>query len=94
VLTGLPAGSFVVTAKAQFDGGGDIGATSTVDCTLEVGGVTDHAGAVLPAGGIATLPFLVPVVLPSGGSATLTCSGASVSATFVKITAIQIDNLF
>jgi hypothetical protein len=94
-LTGLPAGSFVVMAKALFNGPSDTEAT--VDCTLGVGAMIEHSAVRLRGRGPATLPFLVPVDLISsgGGNAVLHCTSTDphVLASEVKITAIQLDAL-
>jgi hypothetical protein len=93
VLTGLPEGSFVVMAKARFDMPDDKG-EQTVDCTLAVGTTVENSAVRITGRGTATLPFLAPVELVGGGNAVLSCEGPYVSASNVKMTALQVDKLF
>jgi hypothetical protein len=93
VLTGLPAGKFILMAKAQFNLDSDL-ATTEVTCTLGAGDLTERSAVSLPTPGTATIPFMVPADLPSGGGAVLNCIGANVFASNVKLTAIQVESLF
>jgi hypothetical protein len=92
VLIGLPAGKYIVMAKAQFDHDQDL-PESTVECTLDVGGVPESSAVRLSSPGTATLPFLAPADLTGVGGAILSCIGDDVRASNVKLTAIQVDTL-
>lgn len=86
-------GKYVVVAKAQFDHADDQPDT-TVECRLVVGGVVvDESAARLPSAGISTLPLSAAVDLATDGSAILNCQGDRVSASRVKLTAIQVDSV-
>jgi hypothetical protein len=97
-LTGLPAGQYVVTAKAQFDLLAET--DSFVFCTLtlsdganQTGPFVDTSAASLNPPIRTTLPFSVAGDIPSGGTAVLNCDGNSAAARSVKITAIQVGSL-
>jgi len=100
VLKGsLPEGFFAISAKAQFDLTADAPSTS-VSCTLTLLDATsavvlpgDASKASLAVGGIATLPFSTVGDLPPDWSAVLHCVGDNVSASNVKLTAIQVGSL-
>jgi hypothetical protein len=95
----LPEGNFVITAKAQFDLSGEVSAI--VDCMLrlEPGGlVIDQSAVQLSStGAVATLPLSgVAMLAPAGADAVLSCGGDNtdnVSASRVKLTAIQVETL-
>jgi len=91
----LPAGKFVVTAKAQFNL--DFESAPTVECRLEVGGVvTDQSAVQLNLSGpsgVATLPLSGVASLSAPDVAELICQGDNVLARRVKLTAIQVETL-
>ncbi len=89
----LSNGSYVITAKAQFDLPDDKSA-ARVDCELDVGTGTpaDQASVLLNPGDTDILVLTAPVEVTSGG-VVLNCSGAAVTASRVKLTAIQVDTL-
>ena len=98
VLSGLPAGQYVVSAKARFNAHSE--SPSFTFCTLTVsdaanegGPFTDDSAALISSPESTTLPFLAVADLPSGGAAVLFCEGDQVFATSVKITAIQVGSL-
>ena len=80
-------------AKARFDMSDDMG-EQIVDCTLAVGTTVENSAVRMTGRGTATLPFLAPVELVGGGNAVLHCTGPYVSASSVKMTALQVDHLF
>ncbi len=97
-LAGLPPGKYVVTAKARFDVQSEN--PSQVFCSLtlsdahNVGGpFIDESGATVPGASTTTLPLSAAADLPSGGTAVLRCVGDDVSASNVKVTAIQVGLL-
>jgi hypothetical protein len=93
-LMGLPAGDYVVMAKAQFRVGDS--AETRVECTLEVGAFTDQAAVFLSSSAsVATVPFLATAHLPAGGGAVLSCLvvGDPAFATRVKLTAMLVDEV-
>jgi hypothetical protein len=98
VLSGLPAGQYVVTAKARFNAASET--SSFLYCSLTVSDgdnlgepFTDQSAAVISSVGATTLPFLAAGSLLSEGAAVLSCEGDNVFAAAVKITAIQVGSL-
>jgi hypothetical protein len=99
MLSGLPAGKHVVTAKAILQAVNE--SSSTVVCRLTLsdaanlgaGPYVDDATASLSTNFRATLPLLVAGDIPSGGTAVLVCFGPSAVASQVKLVSIQVDKL-
>jgi hypothetical protein len=96
-LTGLPPGKYVATAKARFDAHSE--SPLVVSCALTLSDANNQGGPFVDRSStssfaaITTLPLLAVADLPSGGTAVLSCGGNNVSASNVKLTAIQVGSL-
>jgi hypothetical protein len=93
----LPAGSWVVFAKADVSTGG---ATAVeLHCTLTAGSSSDHTDPELETGGTSAfnenIALNVAHKFASAGAALLSCnsSGVTVDITSIKITAIKAGKL-
>ena len=96
----LPPGKYVVTAKVQIDGQGlgEPGPPWTASCRLDVRGdalgTTDFSEVQLATPSKTTVPLLTAAdVSAGGGEAILNCAGDSLSASNVRLTAIQVQPL-
>jgi hypothetical protein len=97
VLNGLVAGKYVISGKAQIDFFRDL-SPSTATCTLSVTDINgtielDASAATFSNPTTATLPFAATADLPLGGDLTLDCVGDRMTASRIKLTAIQVDAL-
>jgi hypothetical protein len=96
----LPPGNYVVTAKVQIDGQGlgEVGPPWTAYCRLDVRGdalgTTDFSEVQLATPSKTTVPLLTAAdVSAGGGEVILNCAGDGLSASNVKLTAIQVQPL-
>ena len=87
------AGKYVLWAKAYFTS--TTGVTSVVTCRLEAGTDLDQSQTVVTTGVPLTLALIVVHEFTAAGSADFRCSTTpgTVSANFIKITAIKVANL-
>jgi hypothetical protein len=96
-LNGLPPGSYVISAKVQFDFLRDLSPATAV-CTLTVTDATssleiDSSAVTLTSQTAATLPLAGSAKLPSGADVTLDCLAPNMVASNVKLSAVQVDTL-
>lgn len=91
----LPAGNYLVSAKAVLLSAGPKG--TTVTCKLVAGAATDQASTRLGDGTDVnqTQALIAPAALSAAGSATLSCStsGGTAEASQIAVAAVQVATL-
>jgi hypothetical protein len=96
-LRALAPGSYVISAKVQFDYLRDLPPANAV-CTLTVTDSTssleiDSSAVTIASQTVATIPLAAGATLSSGADVTLDCLAPNMVASNVKLSAVQVDTL-